>query len=194
MSGKKVAVFGIYSTRAAVENATDSLVKAGFPTSDISVLLPESLGGPKEMGTEKATKAPEGAAAGVTTGGVIGGTLGLLAGVGLLAIPGLDLSSLPVRSWPAPRGWESRGLGGSNWGANRNGHSGLKLNDTRTSAKGDSSPYIATRRTKSSAPRKLWNGPVEKTFPPPAKRPRIAARQTATLPARRRAIRDSEAK
>ena len=31
MSGKKVAVFGIYSTRSAVENATDSLVKAGFP-------------------------------------------------------------------------------------------------------------------------------------------------------------------
>ena len=89
MSGKKVAVFGIYSTRAAVENATESLVKAGFPTSDISVLLPESLGGPKEMGTEKATKAPEGAAAGVTTGGVIGGTLGLLAGIGALAIPGV---------------------------------------------------------------------------------------------------------
>jgi hypothetical protein len=97
MSGKKVAVFGIYSTRVAVENATDSLVKAGFPTSDISVLLPESLGGPKEMGTEKATKAPEGAAAGVTTGGVIGGTLGLV------------LSSLPVRSWPALQGWKSAG-------------------------------------------------------------------------------------
>jgi hypothetical protein len=89
MSAKKVAVFGIYSTRAAVENATDSLVWSSFPASDISVLLPESLGGPKDMGTEKATKAPEGAAAGVTTGGVIGGTLGLLAGVGLLAIPGL---------------------------------------------------------------------------------------------------------
>src|SRR6202051_4762702 len=89
MSSKKVGVFGIYSTRAAVENATDSLVKAGFPVADISVLLPESLGGPKEMGTEKATKAPEGTAAGVTTGGVIGGTLGLLAGIGVLAIPGI---------------------------------------------------------------------------------------------------------
>jgi hypothetical protein len=89
MSDKKVGVFGIYSTRVAVENATDSIVTAGFPASDISVLLPESLGGPNDMGTEKATKAPEGAAAGVTTGGVIGGTLGLLAGVGLLAIPGL---------------------------------------------------------------------------------------------------------
>jgi hypothetical protein len=89
MAGKKVGVFGIYSTRTAVENATQSLVNAGFPMADISVLLPESLGGPKDMGTEKSTKAPEGAAAGVTTGGVIGGTLGLLAGIGLLAIPGL---------------------------------------------------------------------------------------------------------
>jgi len=51
MSDNKVAVFGIYSTRNAVENATDALVKAGFPTSDISVLLPESMGGPKDMGT-----------------------------------------------------------------------------------------------------------------------------------------------
>src|ERR1700680_4360059 len=89
MSGKKVGVFGIYSTRVAVENAADSLVRSGFLTSDISVLLPESLGGPKDMGTEKATKAPEGTAAGVTAGGAIGGTLGLLAGIGMLAIPGL---------------------------------------------------------------------------------------------------------
>src|SRR6202795_1795343 len=89
MSSKKVGVFGIYSTRNGVENATDSLVRANFPVSDISVLLPESLGGPKDMGTEKATKAPEGTAAGVATGGVIGGTLGVLAGIGLLAIPGL---------------------------------------------------------------------------------------------------------
>ena len=89
MSSKKVGVFGIFSTRIAVDNAMDSLVRAGFPTSDISVLLPESLGGTRNMGTEKETKAPEGTAVGVTAGGVIGGTLGLLAGVGLLAIPGL---------------------------------------------------------------------------------------------------------
>src|SRR6202451_206688 len=89
MSSKKVGVFGIFSTRIAVDNAMDSLVQSGFPTSDISVLLPESLGGSKNMGTEKETKAPEGTTVGVTAGGVIGGTLGLLAGVGLLAIPGL---------------------------------------------------------------------------------------------------------
>ena len=89
MADKKVGVFAVYSTRAAVENAADSLVRDGFPAADISVLLPESLGGPRNLGTEKATKAPEGTAAGVTAGGLIGGTLGLLAGVGLLAIPGL---------------------------------------------------------------------------------------------------------
>ena len=110
MSGKKVAVLGIYSTRAAVEKAADSLVKAGFPTSDISVLLPESLGGPMEMGTEKATKAPEGAAAGVTTGGVIGGTLGLLAGVGLLAIPGLGPF---IAAGPIMAGLAGLGVGGA---------------------------------------------------------------------------------
>jgi hypothetical protein len=110
MSGKKVAVFGIYSTRAAVENATDSLVKAGFPVSDISVLLPESLGGPKEMGTEKATKAPEGTTAGVATGGLIGGTLGVLAGVGLLAIPGLGPF---IAAGPIMAGLAGLGVGGA---------------------------------------------------------------------------------
>jgi len=109
MSARKVAVFGIYSTRVAAENATDSLVTSGFPASDISVLLPESLGGPKNMGTEKATKAPEGAAAGVTTGGVVGGTLGLLAGVGLLAIPGLGSF---IAAGPIMAGLAGLGAGG----------------------------------------------------------------------------------
>src|ERR1700686_5194060 len=110
MSSKKVGVFGIYSTRTAIENATDSLVRAGFPASDISVLLPESLGGPKDMGTEKATKAPEGTAVGVTAGGVIGGTLGLLAGVGLLAIPGLGPF---IAAGPIMAGLAGLGVGGA---------------------------------------------------------------------------------
>ena len=110
MAGKKVGVFGIYSTRAAVENGADALVRAGFPSPDISVLLPESLGGPKEMGTEKATKAPEGATAGVTAGGVIGGTLGVLAGVGLLAIPGLGPF---IAAGPIMAGLAGLGVGGA---------------------------------------------------------------------------------
>jgi len=110
MSGKKVGVFGIYSTRAAVENGADALVRAGFPSPDISVLLPESLAGTKDMGTEKATKAPEGAAAGVTTGGVIGGALGVLAGVGLLAIPGLGPF---IAAGPIMAGLAGLGVGGA---------------------------------------------------------------------------------
>lgn len=110
MSDKKVGVFGIYSTITAVENATDSLVRAGFPNSDISVLMPESLGGPKDMGTEKATKAPEGTAAGVTAGGVIGGTLGVLAGIGLLAIPGLGPF---IAAGPIMAGLAGLGVGGA---------------------------------------------------------------------------------
>ncbi len=110
MSGKKVGVFGIYSTRVAVENAADSLVRSGFLTSDISVLLPESLGGRKDMGTEKATKAPEGTAAGVAAGGVIGGTLGLLAGIGLLAIPGLGPF---IAAGPIMAGLAGLGVGGA---------------------------------------------------------------------------------
>src|ERR1035437_1163439 len=110
MSGKKVGVLGIYSTRVATENAADSLMRAGFLASDISVLLPKSLGGPKDMGTEKATKAPEGTAVGATTGGVIGGTLGLLAGVGLLAIPGLGPF---IAAGPIMAGLAGLGVGGA---------------------------------------------------------------------------------
>src|SRR5580700_9004516 len=88
MTGKNEAVFGIYSTRAGAEHAAELLLTSGFSTSDISVLLPENLGS-REIGTEKATKAPEGAATGAGSGAIIGGTLGLLASIGVLAIPGI---------------------------------------------------------------------------------------------------------
>jgi len=88
MAGKKTAVFGIYSSLASADNATDALVQAEFPASDISALLPDNLG-TKEIGTPTATKAPEGAATGAGSGAVLGGALGLLAGIGAIAIPGV---------------------------------------------------------------------------------------------------------
>src|SRR6476660_9378121 len=88
MAGKNTAVFGIFRGRPQVETAVDDLVRAGFRAEDISVLLPENIG-TKEFAHEKGTKAPEGATAGAGTGAVLGGTLGLLAGIGALAIPGL---------------------------------------------------------------------------------------------------------
>lgn len=88
MAGKNTAAFGIYGTRTAVEYAVDTLKAANFRNTDISVLFPHNEG-TKEFAAEKHTKAPEGAAAGAGTGAVVGGALGWLAGIGLLAIPGV---------------------------------------------------------------------------------------------------------
>src|SRR3984893_10710048 len=82
------AVFGLYTTRRQVENAIDALKAQGFRNTDISVLLPENVG-TKDFAHEKGTKAPEGIATGATSGAVIGGALGWLAGIGALAIPGV---------------------------------------------------------------------------------------------------------
>src|SRR5215468_8369549 len=88
MAGKNTAAFGIYRTRGDAEQGVDALLENGFRTEDISVLLPENVG-TKDFAHERHTKAPEGTATGATAGGVVGGTLGLLAGIGALAIPGL---------------------------------------------------------------------------------------------------------
>jgi hypothetical protein len=88
MAGKNTAVFGIYGTRTAAEQGIDSLLGNGFRTEDISVLLPENVG-TKDFAHEKHSKAPEGTVAGAGTGAIIGGTLGLLAGIGALAVPGI---------------------------------------------------------------------------------------------------------
>jgi hypothetical protein len=88
MAGKNTAVFGIYASQAALEEGIAALRDANFRHEDISVLYPENPGN-KDLGHEKATKAPEGATAGAGTGAVIGGVLGWLAGMGAIAIPGV---------------------------------------------------------------------------------------------------------
>jgi hypothetical protein len=88
MAGANTAVFGIYPNQAALEQSIERLRDAGFRATDISVLMPENVG-TKDLGTIKASKAPEGASTGTVTGMAIGGTLGWLAGIGALAIPGV---------------------------------------------------------------------------------------------------------
>jgi hypothetical protein len=88
MAGKNTAVFGIYRSRERAEQAVDMLTANGFRSTDISVLMAENVG-TKDFAHEKGTKAPEGAATGAGAGVVVGGTLGLLAGIGALAIPGV---------------------------------------------------------------------------------------------------------
>ena len=81
-------VLGLYSTRRQVENAVDELKAQGFRNTDVSVLFSENVG-TKDFAHEKGTKAPEGLATGATSGAVVGGALGWLAGIGALAIPGV---------------------------------------------------------------------------------------------------------
>ncbi len=102
-------VYGLFETRAALEAAVNQLKSAGFLNSDISALLP-SVGDTKEFAHEKQTKAPEGATTGVAGGAVIGGTLGWLAGIGTLAIPGIGPF---VAAGPILAGLAGAGVGGA---------------------------------------------------------------------------------
>lgn len=76
------------NTEAQAEAIVKRLAEAGIPTSDVSALFPDKSGS-RDFAHEHHTKAPEGTAIGASAGGVTGGVLGLLAGIGALAIPGV---------------------------------------------------------------------------------------------------------
>ncbi len=82
------SVFCIASSDTMANDIVSRLKSAGFGDNDISVLFPDKSS-TRDFAHEKNTKAPEGATVGAGAGGVVGGTLGLLAGIGLLAIPGV---------------------------------------------------------------------------------------------------------
>jgi hypothetical protein len=109
MHSKNKAVFGIYSTVAGAERAVDRLIAARFSGEDVSVLLPDNES-TREFAHKKDTKAPEGATVGVAAGGFVGGAVGLLAGAGALAIPGIGpfLAAGPIMAALA-----GLGLGGA---------------------------------------------------------------------------------
>ena len=83
----KKSVFCIVAHRNQADLIVERLKIAGFAHDDISVLFPDEST-TRDFGHEKNTKAPEGIATGASTGGVVGGALGWLAGIGALAIPG----------------------------------------------------------------------------------------------------------
>ena len=86
---KNTAIFGIFSNRLQIDEAMAILRADGFRPTDIAVLYPETSGF-KEFAHEKGSKAPEGAAAGIGVGALVGGVLGWLAGIGALTIPELS--------------------------------------------------------------------------------------------------------
>lgn len=81
----------VFCTAKSVSQAqaiVAELKAAGFSSSDISALLPDTRG-TRDFAHEQNTKAPEGATTGAGAGGLLGGALGWLAGIGALAIPGV---------------------------------------------------------------------------------------------------------
>ncbi len=88
MENKKTAVFCTFLTSAQAEQAVDGLVLAGFPSGDISVLL-------RDYGETGDTPQHE-----------VGGALGILAGIGVITIPGLGpfIAAGPITAGPEELG------------------------------------------------------------------------------------------
>ncbi len=84
-------VVGLFDTFSEAQNVVQELVNNGFNRNEISILASDARGeysrAVGDTGTGSATA--EGAGAGALGGGVLGGVLGLLVGVGALAIPGI---------------------------------------------------------------------------------------------------------
>jgi len=108
MSGKNIAVFGVYPTHESADAAVDTLRTKGFRNTDISVLVPQNVGS-KEFGHEKGTKSAEGAVAGGAPAGAAcvpsgTGVAGAGAGTALWATgSGAGLVSLRARASLAAR-------------------------------------------------------------------------------------------
>ena len=87
MACHDAAAFGIFANVANAEAAIDGLTMAGFSNQALSVLLSDKDEA-RIVATENTTNS-EGVTAGAGLGGVFGGALGLLAGIGALALPGV---------------------------------------------------------------------------------------------------------
>lgn len=112
----KKSIFCLVNNQEHADRLVEKLVSSNFIAEDISLLVAE---GPSstlrkvknahenrtlestststeydknrahDLGTEDSTKAPEGSTTGAWAGGIMGGSLGLLTGMGAIAIPGL---------------------------------------------------------------------------------------------------------
>ncbi|HEY6130023.1 MAG TPA: hypothetical protein VIW23_17760 [Candidatus Acidoferrum sp.] len=83
-----MTVFVIYETPAGAETAVDNLIREHFPSNDISVLLPDNLPETNAIAAGR-LNLHEVDPPGAGSHHVLGGTLGVLAGLSMLAIPGL---------------------------------------------------------------------------------------------------------
>jgi uncharacterized membrane protein len=91
-------VIGLFDTASEAEHVVQSLTDYGFSNNEISVVANDArgeYGQAREVsrsdrhGKDKDDQVAESAGAGAVGGTVIGGTLGLLVGAGMLTIPGI---------------------------------------------------------------------------------------------------------
>ncbi len=159
-------VGGIYPSRLRGRDRHGRFSEAGFLSSGVSVLLPENLG-PKELTTEKSTKAPEGVTAGATSGVLIGGAVGWLVGIGALAIPGLGpfIAAGPLMATLAGLGVGGvvGGIAGALIGVGIPEYEGKRYEGRL--AKGDLVRSTAISRRRLRRPKTEWRAPAARTFP-----------------------------
>src|SRR5579872_7633146 len=127
---RNISVMGIYTDRTTVSDAINVLRKAGYRTTDISVLASDNQGS-KDFAHEKRTKALKGAAIGAAAGAVIGVVLAwflsiqssvIIAGLGPLVAAGPVLAALAGAGAGGALGWTAgllAGLRGTEYVATR---------------------------------------------------------------------------
>ncbi len=82
---------GVYKSREDIEAVLKAIKDSGYDMNRVSLMTRhiDDIEGAKEVTEEHGNEAKEGAAAGATSGTVIGGVGGFLVGVGVLSIPGI---------------------------------------------------------------------------------------------------------
>lgn len=85
-----IIITALFETRRTMDDALRKLEAAGISESQIGVIMNENVHG-KSFVIENNDKSDTGLAIGATLGGIAGGIAAAIAGVGSLAIPGLNL-------------------------------------------------------------------------------------------------------
>jgi hypothetical protein len=131
----------LFDNRAQAEAAVRDLEAAGISHSDLSIVAAQGADGrenrsflDKDADGDGENDAAEGAAKGATTGGLLGGGAGLLAGLGLLAIPGLG----PV----VAAGWLASTAVGAVVGATAGGVTGGLLGALKDAGVSDDDAHV----------------------------------------------------
>lgn len=128
------AVTRLFNDHDDAAQAVRDLKAAGVDDDNISLIASNADGRHRHDDDDDDNEAAEGAAEGATTGGLIGGGAGLLAGLGMLAIPGLG----PV----VAAGWLVSTLAGAAAGAIAGGATGGILGALKDAGHSDDDAHV----------------------------------------------------